>query len=71
MPTMTDREEVEEFFQDHDRDYDERLTFEEFLGEESHIEKSGENITILTDTVILLDCLKTWTKMVTALLARR
>ena len=33
------REEVEEFFNDMDRDFDERLTFEEFMGEESHIEK--------------------------------
>ena len=33
------REEVEEFFNDMDRDFDQRLSFEEFLGEESHIEK--------------------------------
>ena len=33
------REEVQEFFNDMDRDFDERLTFEEFMGEESHIEK--------------------------------
>ena len=35
----TFREEVQEFFNDMDRDFDERLTFEEFMGEESHIEK--------------------------------
>ena len=33
------REEVQEFFNDMDRDFDEKLTFEEFMGEESHIEK--------------------------------
>ena len=33
------REEVDEFFKDLDRDFDERLSFGEFLGEESHIEK--------------------------------
>ena len=36
---MFTREEVEEFFNDMDRDFDKRLSFEEFLGEESHIEK--------------------------------
>ena len=30
---------MEEFFNDMDRDFDKRLSFEEFLGEESHIEK--------------------------------
>jgi len=35
----TPMEEVEEFFNDMDRDFDKRLSFEEFLGEESHIEK--------------------------------
>ena len=32
-------QEVEDFFNDMDRDFDQRLSFEEFLGEESHIEK--------------------------------
>ena len=36
---MSSREEVQEFFNDMDRDFDEKLTFEEFMGEESHIEK--------------------------------
>ena len=36
---MSFREEVQEFFNDMDRDFDEKLTFEEFMGEESHIEK--------------------------------
>ena len=36
---MASREEVQEFFNDMDRDFDEKLTFEEFMGEESHIEK--------------------------------
>ena len=33
------REEVHEFFNDLDRDFDERLTFEEFMGEESRAER--------------------------------
>ena len=33
------REEVEEFFESMDRDFDGRLSFEEFMGEESTIEK--------------------------------
>merc|ERR1712013_9969 len=37
-------EEVDEFFKDLDRDYDERLSFGEFLGEESHIEKIFKNM---------------------------
>ena len=37
--TVCFREEVQEFFNDMDRDFDEKLTFEEFMGEESHIEK--------------------------------
>ena len=35
---------MDEFFKDLDRDYDERLTFGEFLGEESHIEKIFKNM---------------------------
>ena len=38
------REEVQEFFDTMDRDFDERLTFEEFMGEESHIEKVFKNM---------------------------
>ena len=33
------REEVEDFFRTRDRDFDGFLSFEEFLGEESQIEK--------------------------------
>ena len=33
------REQVEKFFADMDRDFDGRLTLEEFMGEESPIEK--------------------------------
>ena len=33
------REEVEKFFAEMDRDFDGRLSLEEFLGEESKIEK--------------------------------
>jgi len=35
----TSREEVEEFFNFMDRDYDGNLSFEEFMGEESTIER--------------------------------
>ena len=38
------RQEVEEFFQRMDRDYDGRLSFEEFMGEESNIEKLFKNM---------------------------
>ena len=38
------REEVEEFFDSMDRDYDGRLSFEEFMGEESPIEKLFKNM---------------------------
>ena len=33
------RAEVEDFFKTMDRDFDQKLTFAEFMGEESHIEK--------------------------------
>ena len=33
------REEVEDFFRSRDRDFDGYLSFEEFLGEESQLEK--------------------------------
>ena len=33
------RQEVEEFFYSKDRDFDGYLSFEEFIGEESHMEK--------------------------------
>ena len=36
---MNFREEVEDFFRTRDRDFDGFLSFEEFLGEESQIEK--------------------------------
>ena len=38
------REEVEEFFERMDRDFDGRLSFEEFMGEESPIEKLFKNM---------------------------
>ena len=38
------REEVEEFFDSMDRDFDGRLSFEEFMGEESPIEKLFKNM---------------------------
>ena len=38
------REEVEEFFDSMDRDFDGRLSFEEFMGEESTIEKLFKNM---------------------------
>ena len=40
----TCREEVEEFFDSMDRDYDGKLSFEEFMGEESPIEKLFKNM---------------------------
>ena len=36
---LCSREEVEDFFRTRDRDFDGFLSFEEFLGEESQIEK--------------------------------
>ena len=36
---LLSREEVQEFFRTMDRDFDQKLTFAEFMGEESHIEK--------------------------------
>ena len=38
------REEVEEFFASMDRDFDGRLSFEEFMGEECTIEKLFKNV---------------------------
>ena len=38
------RQEVDEFFQRMDRDFDGRLSFEEFMGEESQIEKLFKNM---------------------------
>jgi len=35
----TTEEEVQDFFRTMDRDFDQKLTFAEFMGEESHIEK--------------------------------
>ena len=35
---------MDEFFQRMDRDYDGRLSFEEFMGEESQIEKLFKNM---------------------------
>ena len=36
---FTSREEVQDFFRTMDRDFDQKLTFAEFMGEESHTEK--------------------------------
>ena len=38
-PLCVFREEVEDFFRSRDRDFDGYLSFEEFLGEESQLEK--------------------------------
>ena len=38
------RDEVEEFFEFMDRDFDGQLSFEEFMGEESTIEKLFKNM---------------------------
>ena len=46
------REEVEEFFDSMDRDFDGRLTFEEFMGEESTIEKLFKNMDRNGDGVV-------------------
>ena len=44
LKLSTFREEVEEFFDSMDRDFDGRLSFEEFMGEESPIEKLFKNM---------------------------
>lgn len=44
MEVSNRRDEVEEFFDSMDRDYDGRLSFEEFMGEESPIEKLFKNM---------------------------
>ena len=46
------REEVDEFFDSMDRDFDGRLTFEEFMGEESTIEKLFKNMDKNGDGVV-------------------
>ena len=46
------REEVEEFFQSMDRDFDGRLTFEEFMGEETTLEKLFKNMDKNGDGVV-------------------
>ena len=46
------REEVEEFFERMDRDFDGRLSFEEFMGEESPIEKLFKNMDKNGDGVV-------------------
>ena len=40
---MNFREEVEDFFDKMDRDFDGRLSFEEFMGEESTIGRSSSS----------------------------
>ena len=54
------REEVEDFFSRMDRDFDGRLSFEEFMGEESPIEKLFKNMDkngdgVVTKQVILIN----------------
>ena len=44
LKLSTFREKVEEFFDSIDRDFDGRLSFEEFMGEESPIEKLFKNM---------------------------
>ena len=39
MSTIAFRKEVEEFFDEMDRDFDGRLSFSEFMGEETPLEK--------------------------------
>ena len=39
MTSDTSRKEVEEFFDEMDRDFDGRLSFAEFMGEETPLEK--------------------------------
>ena len=46
------REEVEEFFASMDRDFDGRLTFEEFMGEETTLEKLFKNMDKNGDGVV-------------------
>jgi Ca2+-binding EF-hand superfamily protein len=58
----TSREEVEEFFQSMDRDFDGRLTFEEFMGEESTIEKLFKNMDKNGDGVVTKE-VGYWSKM--------
>ena len=41
MTSDTSRKEVEEFFDEMDRDFDGRLSFAEFMGEETPLEKVG------------------------------
>merc|ERR1711874_140680 len=48
----TTMEEVEEFFQSMDRDFDGRLTFEEFMGEETTLEKLFKNMDKNGDGVV-------------------
>ena len=54
----TSREEVEEFFQSMDRDFDGRLSFEEFMGEESNIEKLFKNMDKNGDGVVTKQVIK-------------
>ena len=46
------REEVEEFFTRMDRDFDGRLSFEEFMGEETTLEKLFKNMDKNNDGVV-------------------
>ena len=46
------RAEVEEFFESMDRDFDGQLSFEEFMGEESTIEKMFKNLDKNGDGVV-------------------
>ena len=53
------REEVEEFFHSRDRDFDGYLSFEEFLGEESQLEKLFKRMDKNNDGKVSKQVLKT------------
>ena len=54
------RKEVEEFFNYMDRDYDGRLSFEEFMGEECTIEKLFKNMDKNNDGFVSKQVLCSW-----------
>ena len=43
------REEVEKFFIEMDRDFDGKLSFEEFMGEETHLERLFKSMDVNGD----------------------
>ena len=54
--------QVEEFFESMDRDFDGRLSFEEFMGEESTIEKLFKNMDKNKDGKVSKQVIKTLKK---------